>query len=425
MLSKVKTSEGQYDCLYYSTDDIQIERGEGLCLYDTQGKRYIDCAAGTFNLSLGYGHREVLDAAKKQMDELVHVTSSFKTETVQKLATALVRISPKNITKAHPKVCSGSTANEGAIKMAQYHTGKKDVISFFRSHLGQTMMMMTYSGNAFRREPFPSLSPNHLCIPEPYCYRCFYKQKPENCNMLCVERINDFIKNASSGQVACIIIEPISGNGGNVVPPKRFFVELKKLCEEQNIVLIFDEIQTGMGRTGKMFAAQHFGVNPNMITVAKGLGGSGFQIAAILTDKSMGNLPGHHHSFTYGSNVLASAAAIKTIEILSSPGFLENVDLVGTYILQRMNKLKESHSYIGDVRGVGLMIGFEIVNKDGTPDVDLTNAIIKKGFDYGLILRSSQYGFGNVVKIRPALIITLKEAEEICDRISALLKEFK
>jgi 4-aminobutyrate aminotransferase len=417
----VESQDNNSDCLYYGTDDIKISHGEGLYLYDTKGNRYIDCAAGTFNLSLGYSHNEVLDAAKNQIDQIIHVTSSFQTDVINDLAKKLVGVSPKNIKKAHPKVCSGSTANEGAIKIAQYHTGKRDVVSFFRSHLGQTMMMLSYSGNSFRREDFNTLSPGSLCVPEPYCYRCFYNQKPETCNMLCVERIYDFIKHSSSGQVACIMIEPITGNGGNIIPPARFFTELKKLCKELGIILIFDEIQTGIGRTGKMFASQYFEVEPDIITIGKGLGGSGFQIAAILTSQELGNLPNHHHSFTYGSNLLAAAAALKTLSIISKPEFLSNVELVGNYIMSRLNKLKDHHAFIGEVRGVGLMIGIEIVKPDKSPDVDRTNFICKGALKHGLILRSSQYGYGNVVKIRPALIITLKEAEELCDKLEKFI----
>jgi 4-aminobutyrate aminotransferase len=416
-----QSSQEDTNCLYYSTDDLKISHGTGLYLYDVDGKQYLDCAAGTFNLSLGYSHREVMETAKDQIDKIVHVTSSFQTDLINDLASKLVEVSPANITKAHPKVCSGSTANEGAIKIAQYHTGKRDVISFFRSHLGQTMMMLSYSGNSFRREAFNTLSPGNLCIPEPYCYRCFYKQKPETCNMLCVERIHDFIKYSSSGQIACLMIEPVTGNGGNVVPPKRYFHELRKLCDETGIVLVFDEIQTGIGRTGKMFAAQHFEVEPDIISVGKGLGGCGFQIAAILTSSHLATLPNHHHSFTYGSNLLAAAAALKTLSIISQPTFLSNIELVGNYIMNRLTKMKEKHQFIGDVRGVGLMIGFEIVKEDNSPDVELTNFICKESFKFGLIFRSSQYGFGNVIKIRPALIITLKEAEELCDRLEKIL----
>jgi 4-aminobutyrate aminotransferase-like enzyme len=411
--------------IYYEVSDLVMERGQGIYLYDSDGKEYIDCASATFNLILGYTNHEVLQAVKKQADSLVHVTSSFQTGPINEVVQRLVDLAPKNLTKVHAKVCSGSTANEGAIKMAQNFTGGRDVITLFRSHLGQTMMMASLSGNAFRKEPFPNLFPGGIHVPDPYCYRCFYKQKPETCNFLCVERINDFIEYAGTGKVACMVVEPISGNGGNIMPPPGYFQALKRLCDERGIALIFDEIQTGLGRTGHMFAADYYGVQPHLMTVAKGLGGTGFQVAAILAEEKYGGLEGHHHSFTFGANVLAAAAAAKTLEIISRPRFLSNVQVVGEYILGRLRKMQERFSFMGDVRGVGLMIGIEVVDKDGAPDVALTNKIAKSAMQYGLILRTSRYGYGNVFKIRPPLIITPDEAVRLCDQLEKCLAEVK
>lgn len=411
--------------IYYSVEDVVMERGKGVYLYDSNGKDYIDCASATFNLILGYSHEEVLESVKEQIGDLIHVTSSYQTKPINDLVRKLVNISPDNLTKVHLKVSGGSVANEGAIKMAMHHTGKREVISLFRSHLGQTMMMMNLSGNAFRRKPFPNMCSAGLQVPDPYCYRCFYNQKPETCGMLCVERINDFIEYSSSEQVACMIVEPISGNGGNIVPPPGYFKALEKLCKEKDIVLIFDEIQTGFGRTGEMFAADYFGVKPNIMTVAKGLGGTGFQVAAILTEESLGGLDGHHHSFTFGANVMAASAANKTLDIVTRPGFLENVKECGDYIMNRLNTIMEKYKFIGDIRGVGLMIGIEVIDSEGNPDVDLTNKISKRAMDFGLIIRTSRYGYGNVFKIRPPLNITKSECEEMCDRLEKVLEDFK
>lgn len=407
--------------LYYSVKNIVIDRGEGAWLVDDHGKRYLDCASGTFNLNLGYSHPEVLNAVQEQMEKLIHCTSSFQNSPMHQFAEKLVEVSPDNLTKVHPKVSSGSMANEGAIKIAQYVTGKRDVISLFRSHLGQSMMTLSLSGNAYRREPFPFFSQGAVHVPGPYCYRCFYNQKPESCNFLCVERINDFIEHSSSGHVACMILEPISGNGGNVVPPPGYLQALKQLCDENGILLIFDEIQTGIGRTGKMFAAQHFGVKPNMITTSKGLGGTGFQMSAIITEEHLTTLPLDHHAFTYGANILAATAATKTLEIVSEPSFLENVTTQGNYILSRLVTMQKRYRFMGDVRGVGLMIGVEIIGANGEPDPDLTNKIAKVAKEYGLIIRTSRNGYGNVFKIRPPLTINAEESEYMCDQLEKVL----
>ncbi|MCP4137560.1 MAG: aspartate aminotransferase family protein [bacterium] len=411
--------------IYYSVQDKMIVRGEGIYLYDSEGNKYIDCASATFNLNLGYSNKRVIDAVKKQSDELIHVTSSFQTKPVNDLVKKLIEISPDNIQKVHLKVSGGSVANEGAIKIAQFHSKKCGVISLFRSHLGQSYMMMNLSGNSFRKEPFAGNYPGGIQVPDPYCYRCFYKQKYGTCNFLCVERINDFIDYGSNGQVGCLIVEPVSGNGGNIIPPKGYFKALKKLCDERGILLIFDEIQTGLGRTGEMFAADSFNVNPNIITVAKGLGGTGFQVAAILTEAKLVGLDGYHHSFTFGANVMAAAAANVTLDIITKEGFLENVKVSGKYILDRLYKMQEKYSFIGDIRGLGLMIGVELIDEDGMPDVALTNLLANRAMDYGLIIRTSRYGFGNVFKIRPPLNITVSEAEELCDILEKVLGDIK
>ena len=411
------------DAIYYPVRDETMLRGEGIYLYDDTGRSYIDCASATFNLSLGYSHPAVLAAIRDQAEQLIHVTSSFQTGPVNELVGRLVALSPKNLTKVHVKVSGGSVANEGAIKMAQLATGRRDVITLFRSHLGQTMMMASLSGNSFRRAPFPSVGSLGLQVPDPYCYRCFYGQTRDSCGLRCVEKIDDFIEYASSGQIAAVVIEPISGNGGNIVPPDGYLEALREFCTEREIVLIFDEIQTGIGRTGRMFAADHFGVAPDAMTLAKGLGGSGAQVAAILTDDRLAGMDAHHHSFTYGANLLAAAAANTTLEIVGQPEFLANVRSVGEHIMDRLRELERRRPEIGDVRGVGLMIGVELVEPDGSPAVDLTNLVAETALRHRLILRTSRYGRGNVLKIRPPLILTHEEADLICDRFEAALAE--
>jgi 4-aminobutyrate aminotransferase-like enzyme len=408
------------DRIYYPVSHRKMVAGRGVYLFDEKGNRYLDAAAGTFNLSLGYSHPAVVAAIKEQAERLIHVTSSFQSDPINDLTRKLIEVAPGNMSKVHPKVSSGSAANEGAIKMAQYATGRREVITLFRSHHGQTVMTTGASGNAFRRAPFPGGNRHALQVPDPYCFRCFYGQRQSTCGLMCVSRIEDFMEYASDGQVAAVMVEPISGNGGNVVAPDGYLLKLREFCNERDIVLIFDEIQTGIGRTGQMFAAQHFGVEPDAITVAKGLGGSGAQVAAILTNDRLAGLPAHHHSFTYGANLLAAAAAVATIDIVRKPAFLAHVRAVGKYVLERLADLGRRFAAIADVRGVGLMIGFELANPDGTPAVDLANHLAETAMDHGLILRTSRYGRGNVIKIRPALNITMEEAQDLCDRLEKL-----
>ncbi len=403
--------------------DMEFVRGDGIYLYTSDGEQYMDCAAGTFNLSLGYSNPEVIEAVKNQCDKLVHCTSSYANSHVYRLAKKLVEVAPDNITRAHTKVSGGSTANEGAVKLAQFYTGKKEVISFYRAHVGQTIFMQMASGLSVRKQKFQFSSDGIAHMEYPYCYRCPYAKDCSSCDVQCLHSLEEYASYGGSN-IACLIIEPILGNGGNMIPPKKYFQRLKELCDSLGIVLIFDEIQTGIGRTGKMFAAQYFDVQPNIITCAKGLGGSGFQVAGILMEEKFNKMDSYLHSFTYGSNILSCTAAEKTLEIIDNKDFLDNVTVCGDYIVGRLNKMYEKYNFIGDVRGAGLMIGIEIVKDRITkePDVKLTKYIAKKAFDdEKMMIRTSLYGFGNVLKFRPSLNITLEECEEMMDKFDSVL----
>lgn len=398
--------------------------GNGIRLLTEDRTEYLDAASGTFNLSLGYNHPYVVQQLQEQAGRLVHMSSHFTKPYVEELLEQLLIDAPENMGAGWMRDITGSTANECAVKLAQKYTGATDVISLFMSHHGQTLFTTGISGNSFRRESFPNASVgNNLCVPGPYCYRCHYKAKYPSCNLLCVDAIAEFIEYASSGSVACMIIEPILGNGGNIVPPQGYFEKLRKLCDEHNIVLIADEVQTGLGRLGHMYASQVFDIKPNIITLAKGLGGIGVPVGAVLMESALDTFKSYQHSFTSGSNMLALVAAKATMKVISEPGFMENVRKNGELLGSLLHELQRKHSCIGDVRGMGLMWGIEIVDEHNEPDPKKTEAIIDTAFqEQKLILRSSRYGFGNVVKVRPALISTPDDLVEIVERLSSVIK---
>ncbi len=403
---------------YSPTEAVAITKGKGVYVWADNGKRYLDGAAATFNLSLGYSNEEIIEAAIEQMHKIIHQTSTYMSEPIVRLIDELAKITPPHLNKIHVKISGGSTANEGAIKMAQFKNKKSGVISLFRSHVGQTIYTTNLSGLGFRREPFNNLSNAGIVhVPPAYCYRCFYEKHPNTCNVLCARRVEEFIKYACNGNVSAMILEPILGNGDNIVPPREYMVKLRELADKYDFALIFDEIQTGIGRTGEMFAANYFNVEPDILTISKGLGGTGFQISAIAVNDKYAGMDAHFHSFTYGANSMAAAAACKTIEIIQRDNILDNVKVVGNYILARMGEIMRKHKIIGDVRGVGLMIGFELVDEDGAEASEMTQRLQSLLFENGLILRSSRYGQGNVLKIRPALNISMTEAKELCDII--------
>ena len=408
--------------------NIEFTKGSGIRLYTSHDEEYIDAVSGTFNLALGYSHPEVVEVLQKQVKDLIHVSSSFTGDLAADVLNSILEHAPQGITDGWMRDIIGSTANEGAVKIANKFNGKNEVISLSLSHHGQTLFATNISGNAFRRKSFSNtMHSQHAVVPAPYCYRCPFSAKYPNCGYLCAEAVYDYVEYGSTDHVSCMIMEPILGNGGNIVPPAGYFERIKKICEELDIVLISDEVQTGIGRTGYMFASEHFDMEPDIITLAKGLGGIGIPTAAILYKPEFAVLEKWEHSYTSGGNLLSLGAAKKTMEIVSREGFLQNVRDNGIVLGNLLNGLKEKYGhFIGDVRGMGYMWGLEIVDKDGAPDVKLTNRIIDNALtDHKLILRGSRYGFGNVVKVRPALTATIDDIEEICGRLDKIFSQVK
>lgn len=404
--------------------DVTFTSTKGIRLIKSNGEEFIDAESGTFNLALGYNHKRIVDKLCKQIQNYSHISSHLQNEDIQRLKNSLLAFAPAKIKDGWFRDITGSTANECAVRLAQKTTGKTDIITMFLSHHGQTALMTSLSGNAFRRKNFSSLSfSGSLKVPVAYCHRCFYKQKPSTCGLLCVERINDFIEYASNGNIAALLIEPILGNGGNIIPPKGYFKALRQLCDEHKIKLVADEVQTGIGRTGEMYASTKFEIDPDIIVLGKGLGGIGVPVAAVLMRPELNTLVSFEHSFTSGSNMLAVTAAIETINTILEEKILKNVNKNEKILAEGLKQLKEKYSCIGDVRGVGYMWGIEIEDKNGAPDVALTNKVVAKAFEnYNMILRPSRYGFGNVIKIRPSLIATSNDLLEILNRLDNTLK---
>lgn len=399
--------------------------GQGLRLFQDGGQEYLDAVSGTFNLPLGYNYPEVVEAIIQQVQKVTHLSSSFSAPYAQLVLEQLLNFAPPGIDGGWLRDVTGSSANECAVKITQKYTQATDVISLFMSHHGQTQFTTAISGNSFRRKGFPdSVSAHNVRVPPPYCHRCFYGAKYPDCNLLCVERIKDFIEYSSSGSIASIIVEPVLGNGGNIVPPKGYFPALRKLCDEHGILLIADEVQTGLGRTGYFFGSEALEVEPDLITLAKGLGGIGLPIGAVLMKSSLNVLEQWQHSFTSGSNMLALAAASATIKVIKEPTFLESVRRKGKLLEILLRKLQEKHDCVSEVRGLGFMWGVEISDPEGKPDVETTRKIIRCSMEsHQLIIRSSRYGYGNVLKVRPALIATEEDLEDLTVRLSRAIAE--
>jgi 4-aminobutyrate aminotransferase len=405
--------------------EVEIIRGDGVTLFDKDGNIYLDGVSGTFNVALGYAHPKIVSAVTDQVSRVSHVSSHHTKPHIRNLFDMLFAHAPEGITRGWLRDITGSTANEGAIKMAQKATGKKDIITFFLSHHGQTSMTTAISGNAFRREGFPdSSSPNSIKVPPPNCASCFYGAARETCNMKCVDKIDDFIQYASSGSVAAIMIEPVIANGGNIVPPIGYFAALEKFCRERKIAIIADEVHTGMGRCGEIFASKALGLNPDIITLGKGLGGIGIPVAAILMRPEYDVLKNYDHSFTSGGNMLAITAAKETVRTIEEEKILDHVKRLEPVIGAALEKLKSQHSVIKDVRGIGFMWGIELVDENGKDDPALTTDVAALAFDnHNLIIRGTRYGYGNVIEFRPALVAQEHEILEMVNRIGKAITD--
>jgi 4-aminobutyrate aminotransferase-like enzyme len=394
--------------------------GQGIYLY-INGQKYIDCASGTFNLALGYSASEVVDAVSAQLKRCCHLASQYTKEKSQEIFESLREFLPEQINDFWFRDIIGSTANECAVRIAQKATGKTDIITLFLSHHGQSITTTAISGNAFRRRNFRLSLTNSVKIPAPDCFNCFYSQAPQHCEVLCAQRIADFIEYASNGQAAAFLIEPILGNGGNVVPDARYFKMVREICDQHGILIIADEVQTGFGRTGAFFASNGFAkeLRPDIITFAKGAGGIGIPVAGVIMRKELNVLESWEHSTTSGANPLALAALEATIGYIKKHKVLDNVNAQSGLLETGLRNLAVKYPFIYNVKGRGLMFAFDMKERR---DVDL---LLRLANENRLILRASRYDFGNAVKVRPPLIVTRPEIVEILKRLELALIQFR
>jgi 4-aminobutyrate aminotransferase-like enzyme len=394
--------------------------GRGVHLY-AHGRQYIDCASGTFNLSLGYSAKEVIDALHEQLDRALHLSSEFTRTASAEVFTLMREFLPPHIGAFWFRDITGSSANECAVRIAQKATGRSDIFSLFLSHHGQTVGSTGISGNAFRQRSFSLPFAGSVKIPPPDCANCFYSQTPDRCGMLCARRLEDFVEYASSGQVAAVIVEPVLGNGGNVVPPPDYFRVLRETCDRLGILIIADEVQTGFGRTGSFFATAGFAkdLRPDIITFAKGAGGVGVPVAGVLMRRELDVLESWEHSTTSGANPLALVALAETVRYIKAHDVLDNVVRVSAPLRRGLVELSHRFPFVTGVRGVGLMQAFDLPT---SVDVELFLGLAKR---HGLILRGSRYGFGRTVKVRPPLIITEDEVRDVLVRLRNALSDLE
>ncbi len=390
-----------------------MDHGKGSEVWDVDGNRFLDFMGGIAVVSTGYSHPKVVKAIQEQAEKFIHISSDFYHENWIKLAEKLDEIAPFKEDALSFMTNSGTEAVETAIKLARYHTKRSNFIGFTGAFHGRTMGAVTFTASKAKYHGgfYPLMNGvTHAPFPNPY-RPVVYRRKGEDDGEAVVRYIEDEILNQilPPKDVAGILVETIQGEGGYIVPPDGFYPALRKLCDKYGILMILDEVQCGMGRTGKWWAIEHFGVEPDMITSAKGIA-SGLPLGACIARKSVMDWSAGTHGNTYGGNPISCAASLATIDLIEN-GFMQNAVEVGAYAMDALEEIKARHPSIGDVRGKGLMIGVEFVKDRETkePASDLTERIVTLGYERGLLMLSCGK---SVIRIAPPLSMSKSEMEE-------------
>jgi len=405
---------------------IFIKNAKGAIIQDIEGNNYIDFYGGIGVINAGHCPQGVVDAIKEQADNLLH--SCFMVgmyEPYVELAEKLCQITPGAHDKKAMFVNSGAEAVENAIKIAKAYTGRPGVISFEGGFHGRTLMTMTLTSKVKPyKYQFGPFAPEVYKAPSAYCYRCTYKARYPECKMHCLDHFDRFfISEVDPENVAAMIIEPVQGEGGFIVPPKEFLRGLKQICEKHGIVFIADEVQSGFARTGKMFACEHFDVVPDLMTMAKGIA-SGMPLSAVVGKAEIMDAPGPGQiGGTYGGNPVACAAALATIDMMEKEDLSGKAAHVGNQIVERLQQLQKKHPQLGDIRALGSMVAVELV-KDAQTKEPFKNAvpvIIEECFKRGLLTMGAGL-YGNVIRFLPPVVITDEQLHKGMDILSEALE---
>ncbi len=413
-----KKKEYMIPCVYhFYAQPMQLVKGEMQYLYDHTGKQYLDCFAGVSVVNCGHCHPEITKAVCDQVMTLQHTCTIYLTENIVNLAQRLSQITPGRLQKTF--FCSsGTEANEGAVLLASIYTGKQEFISLRQGLHGRTKLTMSLTGLSMWRtdtSPVGGIS----FAPNAYCYRCPYGKRHPECDLACANELETIIKTATAGQVAAFIAEPIQGNGGIITPPPGYFKRIKEILDKYNILLIIDEIQTGFGRTGKMFGIEHYGVEPDIMTMAKALG-NGTPVGAFTARPEIADTYTRPGASTLGGNPVTSAAALATLEVLTKNNLTAQAALLGEYLKQGLTELQKKHPLIGDIRGHGLMLGAEIVKPDKSPATEQLDRMLEEMKNRGFLIGKNGPD-RNVMAFQPPLVITRDDLDNLLNNLADVL----
>ena len=409
---------------YIKEYPLVVSRGRGVMVEDVDGNRYLDFMAGIAVSSTGYGHPKVIAAVKEAADRFLHICGSdFYYEGMAALCERLARVAPGPSKKRVFLTNSGTEATEAAIKLARHATRRTAIIAFRGAFHGRTTGAVSLTSSKARQHAgFGPLLPDVHHVPYAYRYRCQFCASEQACNRGCIAVIEQdlFARHLDPHDVAAIFIEPIQGEGGYIVPPPGYLADLRALCDRYGILLVADEVQCGVGRTGKMFACEHEGVEPDILLTAKGLG-SGMPIGAMIAKESVTTWESGSHGSTFGGNPVCCAAALATLDLVQSE-LMANAVRLGERLLAGACRLMAKHGVIGDVRGRGLMVGMEFV-KDRTtrePAPEIVHELVQRSFREGLLL----LGAGkSALRLAPPLVIDEHDMDVALGMIDRCLGE--
>ncbi len=405
---------------------LVASKGYGAMVEDVDGNVFLDFAAGIAVVATGHCHPQVVQAVQKQAAELIHMsgTDFYYTQMVefaQKLSAVTPGAGPKRVFYTN----SGTEAVEAAIKLARYATRRDKLVAFLGCFHGRTMGSLSLTASkSVQRKGFGPLLSGVMHLPYPNCYRCPYNLEPKSCGIECARVLEReiFRQLADPEEIAAVFIEPIQGEGGYVPAPVEFLQELQRICRKHGILLVADEVQSGMGRTGRWWACEHAGIEPDILCVAKGIA-SGMPLGAIVARAELMRWPPGAHASTFGGNPVCLAAALATFALLEG-GLIENAHCVGAHIFARLADWPQRHRLVGDVRGRGLMVGIELVRDQKTkePAHELRDAVVARAFLRGLLI----LGAGeSSVRLCPPLVVDLEQADFALDTLESCIAEIE
>jgi 4-aminobutyrate aminotransferase-like enzyme len=387
---------------------LAMARGSGSKLYDEDGHEYIDFIAGIAVGSVGHCHPHYVEALKRQVETLTF--GSFTTETRARFLELVASVTPEGLSRIQ-LFSGGAEAVEAALRLAKAATGKQEVVSFWGGFHGKTGGVLGLLGSEFKHHQGPFL-PGQYSTPYADCYRCPLKLRYPDCGIACAEYVRDVIRYQTAGEIAAIIVEPIQGTAGNIIPPDGFLRAIQSVAKDHGALFFADEMITGFGRTGAMWGTEHEGVVPDIMTVGKGVGG-GFPLSAVIsTDALTQAKPWSNPSFSsssYGGNPLASAAGLAALQIILNEDLVKNADRVGAIMLTELQRLKEKYRTVGEVRGRGLLLGIELV-EDRQSRKPLDRAITRDLYQECLRRGLLSMTYAPTVRINPPLVITEETA---------------